>query len=106
MLAIVTIWDCARIRLQPGLRPSLSLREVRWRKKGNHTSSGVALRGSWPLIFESNLRPRYLYLAMAKRVENRGQDLVSSALQTLNNSFSRAKTFRNGSQMPFLDGVV
>lgn len=38
-----------------------------------------------PLIFESNLKPRYLYLAMAKHAGNRGQDLVSSALQTLDN---------------------
>ena len=59
-----------------------------------------------PSFLSQTPRPRYLYLAMAERVENRRQDLVSSALQTLNNSFSPAKTFQNGFQMPFLDEVV
>jgi hypothetical protein len=57
-------------------------------------------------LSQTSSPPGYLYLAMAKRVENRRRDLVSSALQTLNNSLSPAKTFRNGSQLPFLDGVV
>jgi hypothetical protein len=87
MRAIGTILGVHTNPLRAELNPRLGLGGCPLGKKANHASSGVACEGgSWrPSFLSQTSKPRYLYLAMAKHAGNRGQDLVSSALQTLDN---------------------